>query len=97
MPPTFHLASPNELDVLYEAPAFQSKLANCRELRASLPQGAFHETFCCKKEAILLFENDTDDEVALIIEQVPKDTSKPVARFILRLRIGDDIYDRKLP
>lgn len=99
MPPNlkFHLASAEEIRLLYEQHDFAKILSECRQVRVAIEQESMHEAMCCKKVATLFNDPGTDNEVAFIIEQTHKNPAKGTVRYIYRLRIADEIYGLKLP
>jgi hypothetical protein len=94
MPPQlkFHYVSADELEALYRQHGFEEKLRSCSQSLFRIEQDAMHETFCCKKRAIIYTDAANGDEVAIIIEQTYRDPSKGVAHYIFRIRVADDVY-----
>lgn len=98
MPPglKFHSVSADKLEALYQLYRFGEKLTSCVQSDFHIEQDYMHETFCCKKRAITYTDATNGDEVALIVEQTYRDSSKGVMRHILRLRVDDDVYTRSI-
>jgi hypothetical protein len=92
-----HLRSAEELQSLYDQHGFDQILLKCRETRTSVAQMPMHETFCCKKEYRQFWDVTTDIEVAYIIYQTFRDPARGQRIIIRRLRIGNDIYNLRLP
>ncbi len=92
----YHRLSAQEMELLYQQNDFDGTLAVCSKLSFPEPQGQLHETFCCKKEIIRYIDSD-DEERALIILQTDAHDSSKNRRILRRLRVGNDVYDLKLP
>ena len=74
-----------------------AKLSSCVQQKTRQPQNAYHEQFCCVKHLVLFTDPSTNDQIALVIDQVHADTTKGTTRTFSELRLSNNIYKIKLP
>jgi len=82
---------------LVDENSIEAKLPTCAQKRTRQPQDPNHEQFCCKKDLVLFTDSSTNDEIALVIEQVHADSAKGTTRTFTELHIGNDVYRLRIP
>lgn len=86
------------MERLFADPEFQEKLATCPKELVEQPKTEAeltHEIFCCRKDISRFIDPTSNAEIAVIAEYTKTDQSK--SRVLSRLRIGNHVYDLRLP
>jgi len=96
-PPNYkaHVVTAEKLLELFNTPAFQLKLSQCREDRSIQTQNPWLDSQH-KKELIRYIDVGTNEEIALIAIYTDNSSGTLVQRIILRLCIDNDLYSLRL-
>ena len=76
----YQVVSADEMKRLVGQHKIEEKLPSCAQQRSRQEQSQNHEQFCCKKDLVLFTDSSTNDEVALVVEQVHAEAAKGTTR-----------------